>query len=203
MIVTVLLALHDPVFRFTMASLLTSSDSYFFRERVYIAALIVATVLVDYVSIFRTRIILNLLVRHTRFLYIWYPTVFIADFVLLWLGMTASIILLIGPAVLIAMPFEPNNYLTAAARAQRFFKGHFDQFTWCAVLTNLIPSIWTWAALTAGILSRALARARPIGPLLINLLPIREYPWRSIGLVAGLVITTVYLAAGMLAWWVR
>jgi hypothetical protein len=158
------------------------------------------SITVDYISLFKTRVILHVITRLRRTLSLLTPLILVIDFLLyrLLFSITFAIILLVSVSISISvasgLPFNEVFSMYLSHFAHRSQLSYFPSITEGATAlpfilfwSGLVPSIWMWLYVLALFVTRGLLRSEKLVSWLRYFLDVEKAPFRSIGAVAATV----------------
>lgn len=111
----------------------------------------------------------------------------------------------LGLAVLLPSPIYLREVLETLARADPdytpiLFENLIGILLVIVIISSYVSSVWLWAAALATLVIRLLSRSARVISTLQYVLPIKEKPVRSMGIVAFLITLSVMLVWSGFAW---
>ena len=180
-----------------------------------LAMWVLVACLVDYISLFKTRLILRWITKRNA-KRTWVGLIAAAgDFATYYVTYAALAAILVSLIdglfswidnghvfdLHIARQFWLNlsRLAKGLTRSWEFYESAFGVL----FLAGLVPSIWLWACALAVSVMRVINRAMPTLRLAKRILPLESHPARSVGIVAGLLCSAAYVAMMLASDWIR
>jgi hypothetical protein len=197
--IAILFILIDPNFAFVLKDILFKGNSFLpYGEWPALLLWLPWSILIDYMSLFKTRFILRVLIRMRQknnlvlsailgIDFLVYKLIFVIGFTILSTALIDAITLgdwpsLDADTIILETPIEMFNLHTAA--------GTFSIYFWA----GFAPSIWMWLYILALFVTRGLLRSEKLVNWLRWGLDVEKNPFRSIGAVAAALAFIVSVA---------